>query len=111
MKLKQVFYGEEYRYHRMPLEPKLMKSFYKAYFHFSELLYENKKTSFWYKMKPGDIMTANNYRVLHGRSAFQNQAGDSVRSLQISYLDLDCVNSKIRFLAEKQGIPSPVDFE
>ena len=106
-KVKQMCYSDEFRHNHMPLEPKLMKSFYKAYFRYSELL-ADERTSFWYKMKPGDLMTLNNHRVLHARSEFKDRS-DNVRLLELGYFDWDCVNSKIRILAEKQGIPSPVD--
>ena len=53
-------------------------------------------------------MTLNNYRVLHGRSKF-NDRSNNVRILELGYFDWDCVYSKIRILAEKQKVPSPVD--
>jgi gamma-butyrobetaine dioxygenase len=106
-KIEQATYSDEFRYNHMSVEPKLMKSFYKAYFRYSELTVD-KKTSFWHKMKPGDLITTNNYRVLHARTAFKDRS-DNVRLLELGYFDLDCVQSKIRLLAEEQGIPSPLD--
>jgi alpha-ketoglutarate-dependent taurine dioxygenase len=106
-KVKQLCYSDEFRHNDMPLEPKLMKLFYKAYFRYSQLL-ADKKTSFWHKTKPGDIMTVNNHRVLHARSEFKDRS-NNVRLLELGYFDLDCVYSKIQILAEKQGIPSPID--
>ena len=100
-------YSDEFRHNHMPLEPKLMKPFYEAYFRYSELL-ADRRTSFWYKARPGDIITLNNHRVLHARSQFKDRS-DNVRILELGYFDWDCVSSKIRILAEKQGIPSPVD--
>ena len=93
-------YSDEFRDNHMPLQPRQMKSFYKAYFRYSELL-AGRRTSFWYKMKSGDIMTVNNHRVFHGRSEYQDK-GDNVRLLDTAYLDWDCVHSKIRILAKKQ---------
>ena len=106
-KIKQFRYGDEFRDNHMSTEPKLMKSFYKAYFRCSELL-SDRKTSFWYKMEPGDIMTLNNHRVLHARSEFKDLS-DNVRRLELGYFDCDCLHSKIRVLAEKQGLQSPLD--
>ncbi len=106
-KVTQVCYGDEFRDTQMPLEPRRMKSFYKAYFRFAELL-ADKRTSFWYKMKSGDIMTLNNHRVFHGRSAYRDE-GNNVRLLQTAFFDWDCVHSRIRVLAEKLGHESPVD--
>ncbi|XP_028410876.1 gamma-butyrobetaine dioxygenase-like [Dendronephthya gigantea] len=106
-KLNQVCYGDEFRDNHMPREPERMKSFYKAYFRFSELL-DDKRTSFWYKMKSGDIITVNNHRVLHGRSAYQPD-GEHARILETAFFDWDCFHSKIRILSEKIGVKSPVD--
>jgi gamma-butyrobetaine dioxygenase len=105
-KVAQTCYSDEFRDNHMPLEPRRMKSFYKAYYRYSELL-ADKRTSFWYKMKSGDIMTLNNHRVLHGRSEYQDE-GNNVRVLETAFVDWDCVHSKIRILAEKQGLESPV---
>ena len=106
-KVSQTCYSDEFRDVEMPLEPRQMKSFYKAYFRLSKLL-ADKRTSFWYKMNSGDIMSLNNHRVLHGRSSYEDR-GSSVRVLETAFVDWDCVHSKIRILAEKQGLESPVD--
>ena len=100
-------YSDEFRDANMPLPPEKMKLFYKVYYRFTELMYD-KRTSFWYKVKPGEIMTTDNHRVLHGRSAYHD-SDTNVRVLHLAYLDWDCVHSKIRILAEEQGITSPVD--
>lgn len=106
-KICAVCYSDEFRDAYMPLPPEVMKSFYRAYFRFFELL-DDRRTHFWYKMKPGEAMTVNNHRVLHGRSAYFD-TDKNVRLLQLGYLDWDCVHSKIRVFAEEQGIASPVD--
>ena len=105
-KLKQMCYSDEFRSNVMSLEPKLMKSFHKAYFRYSELLYD-KKSSFEYKMRPGDMMAFNNFRILHARSEYKDRS-DNVRLLEIGYFDWDCAHSKFRILAAKQGLPSPM---
>ena len=99
-------YSDEFRHNHMSIEPRRMKSFYKAYFRYSELLADS-RTSFWYKMKSGEMMTLNNHRVFHGRSEYQDD-GDNVRVLDTAFLDWDCVHSKIRILAEEIGRESPV---
>ncbi|XP_038044257.1 gamma-butyrobetaine dioxygenase-like [Patiria miniata] len=48
-----------------------------------------------YKLKAGEIMTLNNQRALHGRSAFQGS-----RHLEVGYMEWDEVNSRIRVLAK-----------
>jgi gamma-butyrobetaine dioxygenase len=105
-KLSQVGYSDEFRDRHMPLEPKNMKAFYKAYIRFTQLLLDN-KSSFWYKMKNGDGISVNNHRVLHARNGYEDST-DNNRVFQLAYMDWDCVHSKIRILSEQQGIPSPV---
>ena len=105
-KLSQVGYSDEFRDRHMPLEPKQMKTFYKAYIRFTELLLDN-KSSFWYKMKNGDGISINNHRVLHARTGYEDSKNNN-RVFQLAYMDWDCVHSKIRILSNKQGIPSPV---
>jgi alpha-ketoglutarate-dependent taurine dioxygenase len=90
----------------MPLEPEHMKTFYKAYVRFTELLLDS-KSSFWYKMKNGDGISINNFRVLHARTGYKNSA-NNYRVFQLAYMDWDCIHSKIRILSDEQGIPSPV---
>ncbi|XP_046852253.1 gamma-butyrobetaine dioxygenase-like [Xenia sp. Carnegie-2017] len=106
-KLSQVCYRNDYRDRNMPLEPKHMKAFYKAYGRFTELLNDD-ESSFWLKIMSGEAMTFNNFRVLHARSAFEIEKDSKSRWLQFAYMNLDCVHSKIRLLAEKHGVSSPV---
>ena len=106
-KVCAVCYSDEFRDANMPLPPEKMKLFCKAYFRFTELMYD-KRASFLYKVNSGEMVTIYNYRVLHGRSAYHD-SGSNVRVVQVAFLDLDCVQSKIRLLAEKQGIASPVN--
>ena len=84
-----------------------MKLFYKAYFRLFALM-NDERASFWYKLESGEAFTANNHRVLHGRSAYFD-SDKNIRLLQLGYLDWDCVHSKIRLLAKEQGIDSPID--
>ncbi|XP_022089280.1 gamma-butyrobetaine dioxygenase-like isoform X2 [Acanthaster planci] len=57
---------------------------------------------FKYKMKKGDILSLNNWRVLHGRSSFQlTEAGG--RHVEGGYLDWDEVNSRLRVLTIQFG--------
>ena len=57
-----------------------------------------------YKMVPGDVITYNNSRVLHGRSAFKITESSN-RFLQGYYLDWDCTYSRMRVLAKRFDIP------
>ncbi len=56
-----------------------------------------------FRLKPGEMMTFDNRRVLHGRDAFE--AGTGARHLQGCYVDHDEVNSKILFL--ERTMPAP----
>ncbi len=56
-----------------------------------------------YKMEPGDIITFNNQRVMHGRAAY---SFTSSRFLEGSYFDWDEVYSAIRVMRKKLGIES-----
>ena len=57
-----------------------------------------------HKMVPGDVITFNNSRVLHGRSAFKITES-SKRYLQGYYMDWDVVYSRMRVLAKRFNIP------
>ncbi|XP_054261773.1 gamma-butyrobetaine dioxygenase-like [Macrosteles quadrilineatus] len=51
------------------------------------------------RINPGDILTFNNLRVLHGRSDYKGE-----RHLEGAYLDWDLVYSRIRVLKEQSGL-------
>nr|XP_056707455.1 gamma-butyrobetaine dioxygenase [Euleptes europaea] len=73
-----------------------VKPFYAALKDFVNLLNsaENKYT---YKMKPGEIVVFDNWRLLHGRQSYQ--AGTEIsRHLEGAYADWDVVMSRLRIL-------------
>ncbi|CAH2326152.1 gamma-butyrobetaine dioxygenase [Pelobates cultripes] len=53
-----------------------------------------------FKMKPGQVVTFDNWRILHGRKKYQS-GGDVSRHLEGSYLDWDVVISRMRSLKRK----------
>lgn len=55
---------------------------------------------FCFKMKPGQVVTFDNWRILHGRKSYQSGA-DISRHLEGSYLDWDVVMSRLRALKTK----------
>ena len=57
-----------------------------------------------HKMVPGDMITFNNSRVLHGRSAFKITESSN-RFLWGYYLDWDSIYSRMRVLAKRFDIP------
>nr|XP_033783768.1 gamma-butyrobetaine dioxygenase [Geotrypetes seraphini]XP_033783769.1 gamma-butyrobetaine dioxygenase [Geotrypetes seraphini] len=59
---------------------------------------------FCYRMKPGHIVTFDNWRLLHGRRHYQSDERVS-RHLEGSYLDWDVVLSRMRSLAQSLQAP------
>jgi hypothetical protein len=54
-------------------------------------------------MDAGDIITANNLRVMHGRKSFELNNNDK-RILEVGFIDWDVGFSKMRLLANKLGL-------
>lgn len=54
------------------------------------------------RTEPGDILTFDNIRLLHGRKAFTDTK-DNTRHLVGAYLDWDEIFSKIRVLKENKN--------
>ncbi|XP_068117613.1 gamma-butyrobetaine dioxygenase [Hyperolius riggenbachi] len=76
-----------------------VQPFYSALKKFVNLLNTPENTH-CYKMKPGQIVTFDNWRILHGRKSYQS-VGDISRHLEGSYLDWDVVMSRLRILKTK----------
>ncbi|XP_069479606.1 gamma-butyrobetaine dioxygenase [Ambystoma mexicanum] len=78
----------------VPLET--VQPFYSALREFVTLMNRPEHT-FCYKMKPGHIVTFDNWRILHGRRSYQS--GERMhRHLEGCYLDWDVVMSRMRRL-------------
>ncbi|XP_072045948.1 gamma-butyrobetaine dioxygenase-like [Amphiura filiformis] len=59
---------------------------------------------FKYKLKEGDILCVNNYRVLHGRADFKVTEQETTnRHFEGAYLDWDQVNLRMRVLLEEKA--------
>ena len=74
-----------------------VKAFYHACKRFDSLLNDDKHVV-WNKSGPGDILCFDNRRVLHGRSGFKLQGGDT-RKLIGTYLRWDEIRSMARMQA------------
>ena len=61
-----------------------VEGFYEAYCAFGRYL-NNPSYQYWYRMEPGDCLLVQNFRVLHGRSAFDPNSGP--RHLEIAYIE------------------------
>ncbi|KFO72360.1 Gamma-butyrobetaine dioxygenase [Cuculus canorus] len=76
-----------------------VRPFYAALKEFDDLL-NSTEHKFTYKLKPGDILTFDNWRVLHGRQSYPS--GPAVtRHLEGAYADWDVVMSRLRLLKER----------
>lgn len=75
-----------------------MEAFYAAYKKIGRLI-EAPENKVQFRLETGDIMVTNNLRVMHGRNAY---SGAGQRHLQLSYMDMDDVLSRIRMIKKTQ---------
>ena len=80
------------------LEKRKLEKFYKARKLFSSIC-ESKNFVIKFKMSPGDLIIFDNYRTLHGRTAFNPSEGK--RHLKGCYIDHDSTEGKLRHLERK----------
>ena len=78
-----------------------LNQFYKARSFFIKLC-NSKKFMIQFKLEPGDLMIMDNYRTLHGRTAYSMNIGE--RHLQGCYIDHDSAESKMKYLKKKFNI-------
>ncbi|CAI9567356.1 unnamed protein product, partial [Staurois parvus] len=76
-----------------------VQPFYSSLKEFVSIMNKPKNT-FCFKLKPGQVVTFDNWRILHGRKSYQSGA-DVSRHLEGSYLDWDVVMSRLRALKTK----------
>lgn len=72
---------------------------YQAYAKFVRLAHRD---AFAFKTKPGDVLTFNNIRLLHGRTGYDDSE-QNVRYIVGAYLDWDIIYSKLRVLKSAQA--------
>jgi len=75
--------------------PEQMDKVYKAHHKFGKLLHDD-KFQIKFRLRPGDIYTFNNRRVLHGRTEFDPNSGH--RHLQGYYMDRDEIVGRLNYL-------------
>ena len=80
----------------------MVEPFYDAYRRFN-LILRRPELLVRFKLQPGDLWLIENHRVMHGRTAFDNQAGR--RTLRGCYMDRDGFHSLLRTLARRLGKP------
>uniref|UniRef100_A0A8C8AXW8 gamma-butyrobetaine dioxygenase n=1 Tax=Otus sunia TaxID=257818 RepID=A0A8C8AXW8_9STRI len=76
-----------------------VRPFYAALKEFNDLL-NSTEHKFTYKLKPGDVVTFDNWRVLHGRQSYQS-GSEVTRHLEGAYADWDVVMSRLRLLRKR----------
>ena len=77
------------------IHPNRMKKYYLAYRKFASLIHD-KKFTVNFRLQAGDILSFDNRRVLHGRTAFDPNSGR--RHLQGYYMDRDETIGRLNFL-------------
>ncbi|MEQ9671729.1 TauD/TfdA family dioxygenase [Coleofasciculus sp. G2-EDA-02] len=68
--------------------------FYQAYDSFLKYL-NNPGYRYYYRLQKGDCLLVNNFRVLHGRKAFDSRSG--TRHLEITFIEWDYFQGQKRF--------------
>lgn len=83
-----------------------MDALYRAMAKFAQLVDESTDLLREFRLAPGQVLTFNNRRMLHGRRGFTLRA-NSVRHLEGVYLNIDEFKSRVRVLATKYGGECP----
>ena len=94
---KQVRFSPRLDYVPM-LEKGKLDLYYKARKKLSEM-YNSNKYRIEFKLSPKDLIMMDNYRLLHGRTAYETKEGN--RFLQGCYIDYDSTEGKLRHLKRK----------
>ncbi len=99
-RLKQVRFSPRLDF--VPLMDKeKLELYYEARNKISEM-YNSKKFRIEFKLKPGDLLMMDNYRLLHGRTEYNANEGN--RFLQGCYIDYDSTEGKLKHLKRKFNI-------
>ena len=99
-RLKQVRFSPRLDF--VPLMDKgKLELYYTARNEISEM-YNSEKFRIEFKLKPGDLLMMDNYRLLHGRTEYNANEGN--RFLQGCYIDYDSTEGKLKHLKRKFDI-------
>ena len=99
-RLKQVRFSPRLDF--VPLMDKeKLELYYAARNKISEM-YNSEKFRIEFKLKPGDLLMMDNYRLLHGRTEYNANEGN--RFLQGCYIDYDSTEGKLKYLKRKFNI-------
>jgi len=97
-KLSRINWSHFARDTHLDADIDLVEDIYKAMRTFDDLM-NDEENHIRLKMKPGDMVTVKNQRVLHGRSELEG--GVSGRHLQCGYMDWDEIRSTMRVTRAK----------
>ncbi|XP_074606216.1 gamma-butyrobetaine dioxygenase-like [Acropora palmata] len=103
--LFRFIYNNHVRDSIMSVSPERAVELYEAYVTLGKMM-RDPANQIEYKMAPGDMVTFNNCRVMHGRSEFALTEQVS-RFLSGMYMDWDIMYSRLRALSSKLNIPCP----
>lgn len=78
----------------------LVEPYYKAYNRFASLVH-NSPTRIEFRLVPGDLISFNNRRMLHGRGEIRLNGG--MRHLKGCYMNIDEFKSRLEVLSRKSG--------
>jgi len=96
-RLKQVRFSPRLDF--VPLMDKeKLELYYAARNKISEM-YNSEKFRIEFKLKPGDLLMMDNYRLLHGRTTYDANEGN--RFLQGCYIDYDSTEGRLKHLKRK----------
>ena len=99
-RLKQIRFSPRLDF--VPLMDKeKLELYYAARNKISEI-YNSEKFRIEFKLKPGDLLMIDNYRLLHGRTEYNANEGN--RFLQGCYIDYDSTEGKLKHLKRKFNI-------
>ncbi len=99
-RLKQIRFSPRLDF--VPLMDKeKLELYYAARNKISEM-YNSEKFRIEFKLKPGDLLMMDNYRLLHGRTEYNANEGN--RFLQGCYIDYDSTEGKLKHLKRKFNI-------
>ena len=103
--LSRFIHSNHSRDSLMTVSPERAIELYDAYVTIGKMM-RDPANQIEYKMVPGDMVTLNNYRVMHGRTGF-TVTEEGSRFLCGMYMDWDIIHSRLRALAKKLNVPSP----
>ena len=83
------------------MDKEKLELYYSARNKISEF-FNSDKYKIKFKLKPGDLLMMDNYRLLHGRTSYDANEGE--RFLQGCYIDYDSTEGKLKHLKRKFNI-------